>query len=158
MLKPLIGTVATLIAKFSHLASEFRAIGDHSPAFPCCDLFVGIKSKDPGVPEHPHFSALIFSSNGLTGILDNVETVPSGDVQYARKVRRTSKSVHDNDGACSRSDGRFYQTGIEVKRLLIHIDEHGRSLFVADRVRNRNEGKGWHDHFIAFGNAQRPNT
>src|SRR5260370_2928557 len=102
MLKPLFGTISALVAKFSDLDSDFRAIRDHGPAFPGRDLFVGIKGKDSGIPEHPHFSALIFSPNGFTGILDDIQPVPPGDVQYARKVRRTSKSVHYDHGASPR--------------------------------------------------------
>src|ERR1700752_1892007 len=107
MLKPVFAIISALVAKLSHLNSDRRVIRNHGPAFPCCDLFVGIKSKDPNVSENPHLTALVFSAHGFTGILDDVETVASGDVEYARKVRRTSKRVHDNDGACSRSDGRF---------------------------------------------------
>ena len=51
MLQPLVADRPTLVAKRPGPIGPVLPIGDHHAALSGCQLFVGVKSEDPGIPE-----------------------------------------------------------------------------------------------------------
>lgn len=91
-----------------------------------------------------HPSAL--HPEGMSSIVDYLETVALGHPLYAIDITEAAINVHGHDGTSARRDGGFDGSRIEREIVWAHIDKHGGEPLALDSVGGRGEAVGCGNH------------
>src|SRR5579871_816858 len=150
MTGPAITLTPALIAQRPHGLGELPIAGDNHSSLAGSDWLVRIETKDTRISDAPHPAPAILCADRLAGILNDAQTVPAGQGQDRIEIRGASKSVHDKNGAGSRSDARFDLLRIDIQRRRIDVRKNRTRPFIQNHVARRDEGERRQDHFIAL--------
>src|SRR5579863_4676908 len=104
MVQPAIGLHPPLIPKRTDYICHLRIPSHHHAALTGRDRFIGIETKHPEISNAADGPPPIAGSDGLAGVLNHGQTMPSCDVHDGIEVGWMSERVDYDNGTRSRGD------------------------------------------------------
>ncbi len=143
-----------MIAENSDLVLQLGIVSYYRTGFTeCTEIFPGIKTETGRISKRTNSSPVVFGSVSLGSVFHDKQAVPAREFRYRIHVCRLTKKMDRNDRLRSWRNSLFHHRRIHRVSALVHIDEHGSSPTIGDRLGGSHE-RVWHrDHLVTWSDA-----
>ena len=125
----------TVDSKAFQSFGQFRVVGGHHSTIACsAEIFRREKAEATNRSQNTSSSALVFSTDRLTGIFDNLQVVLLGDPPKAFHIAALPEEMHGHDRFGSRCNRIFNGIGVEIKRFGVDVDKNRCRTSPTDRT------------------------
>ncbi len=158
VLEPAAGVRATLVGEALEQAPIlFRRDRDRT-TLPGRHLLVGVEGEDRPMIEGAERTAPVLGAERLTGILDEGERVPRGDLAERSELAGIAEDIDGDNGLRARSDCRLDGRRVQVQGVRIDVHEDRPRTFVEDAVRRSDKRERRRDRLVPGAETRSPDA
>ena len=148
------GRLKAEIAQRTTSLGQRIVVGDDHSALACGDVLVWIEAERRERAKRSARLATVCLSNHLCRVLDDLETVPLGNLDHGIHVNRKPVKMDNHDCPGSGRDTPFDRGCVHVPGGGVAVNENRRGTKPGDCRSARDDGERRHDHFVARAEAK----